>query len=104
MEQHPTVNSTQQAGLINNFAAAAKSLSRVRLLATPWTAAYQAPPSMGFSRQEYQGEAPLPSPNYFATHGKWWLPFTRGENDVRLAYQLPGKPAAGAGGKHLVTD
>ena len=30
-----------------------KSLSRVRLLATPWTAAYQAPPSMGFSRQEY---------------------------------------------------
>ena len=31
----------------------AKSLSRVRLLAIPWTAAYQAPPSMGFSRQEY---------------------------------------------------
>ena len=30
-----------------------KSLSRVRLLATPWTAAYQPPPSMGFSRQEY---------------------------------------------------
>ena len=30
-----------------------KSLSRVQLLVTPWTAAYQAPPSMGFSRQEY---------------------------------------------------
>ena len=30
-----------------------KSLSHIRLLATPWTAAYQAPPSMGFSRQEY---------------------------------------------------
>ena len=30
-----------------------KSLSHVRLLATPWTAAHQAPPSMGFSRQEY---------------------------------------------------
>ena len=30
-----------------------KLLSRIRLLATPWTAAYQAPPSMGFSRQEY---------------------------------------------------
>ena len=30
-----------------------KSLSRARLLATPWTTAYQAPPSMGFSRQEY---------------------------------------------------
>ena len=38
-----------------------KSLSRVRLLATPWTAAYQAPPSMGFSRQEYQSGVPLPS-------------------------------------------
>ena len=40
-----------------------KSLRRVRLLATPWTAAYQAPPSMGFSRQEYWSEVPLPSPN-----------------------------------------
>ena len=39
-----------------------KSLSRVQLLATPWTAAYQAPPSMGFSRQEYWSGMPLPSP------------------------------------------
>ena len=39
-----------------------KSLGRVRLLATPWTAAYQAPPSMGFSRQEYWSRVPLPSP------------------------------------------
>ena len=39
----------------------AKSLSCVRLLATPWTAAYQAPPSMGFSRQEYWTGVPLPS-------------------------------------------
>ena len=38
-----------------------KSLSRVRLLATPWTAAYQAPPSVGFSRQEYWSGMPLPS-------------------------------------------
>ena len=36
-----------------------KSLSRVRLLAMPWTAAYQAPPSMGFSRQEYWSGVPL---------------------------------------------
>ena len=36
--------------------------SHVRLLATPWTAAYQAPPSMGFSRQEYWSGVPLPSP------------------------------------------
>ena len=39
-----------------------KSLSCVRLLATPWTAVYQAPPSMGFSRQEYWSGVPLPSP------------------------------------------
>ena len=40
-----------------------KSLSRVWLLATPWTAAYQAPPSMGFSRQKYRSGVPLPSPD-----------------------------------------
>ena len=39
-----------------------KLLSRIRLPATPWTAAYQAPPSMGFSRQEYWSGMPLPSP------------------------------------------
>ena len=40
----------------------AKLLSRVRLLATPWTAAHQAPPFMGLSRQEYWSGLPLPSP------------------------------------------
>ena len=40
----------------------AKSISRVRLLVTPWNAAYQAPPSMGFSRQEYWSGVLLPSP------------------------------------------
>ena len=39
-----------------------KSLSRVRLFATPWAAAYQAPLSMGFSRQEYWSGVPFPSP------------------------------------------
>ena len=39
-----------------------KSLSRVGLFATPWTVAYQAPPSMGFSRQEYWSGLPFPSP------------------------------------------
>ena len=38
-----------------------KSLSRVRLLATPWTGVYQAPPSMGFCRQEYWSGDPFPS-------------------------------------------
>ena len=40
-----------------------KLLSRVRLIVTPWTAAHQAPLSMGFSRQEYWSGVPLPSPN-----------------------------------------
>ena len=40
-----------------------KSLSRVRPSATPWTAAHQAPPPMGFSRQEYWSGVPLPSPD-----------------------------------------
>ena len=38
-----------------------KSLSRARLFSTPWTAAYQAPPSMGFARQEYWSGVPMPS-------------------------------------------
>ena len=45
-----------------------KSLSRVQLLATPWTAAHQAPPSMGFSRQEYWRGLSLPSPSI---HDHW---------------------------------
>ena len=45
-----------------------KSLSCVRLSATPWTAAYQAPPSMGFSRLEYWSGVPLASPLL-------WMPF-----------------------------
>ena len=43
------------------------SLSSVQLLATPWTAAYQAPPSMGFSRQEFWSGLPLPSPDAMYT-------------------------------------
>ena len=41
-----------------------KSVSHVRLFTTPWTAAYQAPPSTGFSRQECWSGVPLPSPNF----------------------------------------
>ena len=49
-----------------------KSLSHVRLLATPWTAAHQAPPSTGFSRQEYWSGVPLPSPTHnWATEKQW---------------------------------
>ena len=47
-----------------------KSLSRVRLLATPWTAAYQAPLPVGFSRQEYWSGVPLPSPMLYTLDGQ----------------------------------
>ena len=46
-----------------------KSLSRVRLFATPWTVAHQAPLSMGFSRQEYWSGLPFPSPGYLPDPG-----------------------------------
>ena len=47
-----------------------KLLSHVRPLATPWTAAYQAPPFMGFSRQEYWSGLPLPSPKCLLQYTK----------------------------------
>ena len=46
----------------------------VRLLATPCTAAYQAPPPMGFSRQEYWSGVPLPSPHYESELWNWVFP------------------------------
>ena len=49
-----------------------KSLSRVQLLATPWTAAYQAPSSMGFSMQEYWSGVPLPSPSHVWLFANSW--------------------------------
>ena len=50
-----------------------KSLSRVRRFTTPWTAAHQALPSMGFSRQEYWSGVPLPSPIVSARKTWIWL-------------------------------
>ena len=52
-----------------------KSLSLVRLLATPWTAAYQAPLSTGVSRQEYWSGSPVPSPNIKQNTGLDMLSF-----------------------------
>ena len=46
-----------------------KSLSRVQLFVTPWTVAHQAPPSMGFSRQEYWSGLPFPSPGDLPNSG-----------------------------------
>ena len=54
----------------NDTAAAAKSLSRVQLCAAPWSAAHQAPPSMGFSRQEYWSGSPVPSPERRYANGQ----------------------------------
>ena len=50
-----------------------KLLSHVRCSANPWTAAYQAPPSMGFSRQEHWSGVPLPSPNIIISTIYYWL-------------------------------
>ena len=47
---------------MRNSSVKVKSLSRVRLFASPWTVAYQASPSMGFSRQEFCSGLPFPSP------------------------------------------
>ena len=52
-----------------------KSLSPVRPSATPWTATFQAPPSMGFSRQEYWSWVPLPSPLIDKGVFKWCFSF-----------------------------
>ena len=70
-----------------------KSLSCVRLLATPWTAAYQALPSMGFSRQEYWSGVPLPSPSplptltlflYFFPFPEWNVNWTTQSHPMSL--------------------
>ena len=66
-----------------------KSLSRVRLFATPWTVAYQAPPSMGFSRQEYWSGLPFPSPGDLPDPGiKLWSPALQADD---LTSEPPGK-------------
>ena len=50
-----------------------KLLSLVRLFVTPWTAAYQAPPSIGFSRQEYWSGVPSPSPNSHTIFDQFYI-------------------------------
>ena len=66
-----------------------KSLSCVRLFATPCTVAYQAPPSMGFSRQEYWSGLPLPSPGDLPNQGiESWSPALQAD---ALTSEPPGK-------------
>ena len=67
-----------------------KSLSRVRLFATPWTVAYHAPPSMEFSRQEYWSGLPFPSPEDLPETGTQILTVPHAPVPSAL-----GKPAEG---------
>ena len=67
-----------------------KSLSRVRLFVTPWTVAYQAPLSMGFSRQEYWSGLPFPSPGDLPNPGIE-PGFPTLEADALIS-EPPGKP------------
>ena len=67
-----------------------KSFSRVPLFATPWTVACQAPPSMGFSRQEYWSGLPFPSPEDHPNLGiEPGSPALRADT---LPSEPPGKP------------
>ena len=67
-----------------------KSFSPVRLFATPWTIAYQAPPSMGFSRQEYWSGLPFPSLGDLPDPGI--KPVSTALADGFFTTELPGKP------------
>ena len=68
-----------------------KLLSRVRLFAIPWTVAYQAPPSTGFSRQEYWSGLPFPSPGNLPNPGiEPWSPAFQAD---ALTSEPPGKPS-----------
>ena len=68
-----------------------KSLSRVRLFATPWTLAYQDPQSMGFSRQEYWSGLPFPSPGDIPDQGI--EPGSPALQADALPSEPPGSPA-----------
>ena len=67
-----------------------KSLSRVRLFVTPWTVDYQAPPSMGFSRQEYWSGLPFSSPGDLTNPGI--EPRSPALEADALTCEPPGKP------------
>ena len=69
-----------------------KSLSRVRLLVTPWTIAYQASQTMGFSRQEYWSGLPFPSPGDLLDPGI--KPGSPALQTDTLSSEPPGKPTA----------
>ena len=79
----------EQAGVNTSRVTKVKSLSHVRLFATPWTVAHQAPPSMGFSRQEYWSGLSFPSPGDLPNPGiESGSPALQAD---ALTAELPGK-------------
>ena len=69
MDHSPVKDKVRRIATSSSSQSEVKSLSRVRLFATPWTVAHQVPPSMGFSRQEYWSGVPFPSPGEQAVKG-----------------------------------
>ena len=67
-----------------------EALSRIQLFATPWTVAHQAPPFMGFSRQEYWSGLPFPSPGHLPDPGI--EPRSPALQADALTSEPPGKP------------
>ena len=76
--------------LLSNEKVKVKSLSRVQLFGTPWTVAYQASPSMGFSRQEYWSGLSFPSPGDLSDPGI--DPGSPALEADALTSEPPGKP------------
>ena len=78
------------SGLFTTEPPVKKPLSRVRLFVIPWTVAYQAPPSMGFSKQEYWSGLPFPSPGDLPNPGI--EPGSPSLQVDALTSEPPGKP------------
>ena len=75
-----------------------KSLSCVRPSVTPWTAAHQAPPSMGFSRQEHWSGVPLPSPSLHTSTSQIWEEYISPRSSLPVQWLgLPTFTAEGPG-------
>ena len=70
-----------------------KSLSRVWLFTTPWTAAYQPPLSMGFSRQEYGNGVLSPSPNHGAKDGYYTAEIFKGQSQTWNSFSATSQGA-----------
>ena len=88
LDSYSVISHEKRLLLLNNKVRKVKveSLSRVRLFATPWTVSYQAPPSVGFSRQEYWSGMPFPSPGHLPSPG------IEPRSPALQAYALPFEP------------